>query len=71
MGKLTYLAKQVIGFNQITYDKLIAEKHNLLVGAALRYTFYDDNTAVTQNIDSSNSPSVTYLPGFLFKMITK
>lgn len=66
-GKTAYLAKQVIGFNQITYDKLIAEKHNLLVGAALRYTFYDDNTAVTQNIDSSNSPSVTFLPGFFIQ----
>ncbi len=66
-GKTAYMAKQVIGFNQITYDKLIAEKHNLLVGAALRYTFYDDNTAVTQNIDSSNSPSITYLPGFFIQ----
>jgi outer membrane receptor for ferrienterochelin and colicins len=63
-GKTAYMATQVIGFNQITYDKFIAQKHNLLVGAALRYTFYDDNTAVTQNMDSSNSPSITYLPGF-------
>jgi outer membrane receptor for ferrienterochelin and colicins len=66
-GKTAYMATQVIGFNQITYDKLIAEKHNLLVGASLRYTFYDDNTAVTQNIDSSNSPSITYLPGFFIQ----
>lgn len=66
-GKTAYMATQVIGFNQITYDKLIAEKHNLLVGAALRYTFYDDNTTVTQNIDSSNSPSITYLPGFFIQ----
>jgi outer membrane receptor for ferrienterochelin and colicins len=66
-GTMAYSAAQIIGFNQITYDKLIAEKHNLLVGAALRYTFYDDNTAVTQNIDSSNSPSIIYLPGFFIQ----
>lgn len=66
-GTMAYSATQIIAFNQITYDKLIAQKHNLLIGAALRYTFYDDNTAVSQNVDSSNSPSITYLPGFFIQ----
>jgi len=66
-GVTSYLAKQIIAFNQLTYDKTIAQKHNLLIGAALRYTFYDDNTPITQNIDSTNSASITYLPGFFIQ----
>jgi outer membrane receptor for ferrienterochelin and colicins len=66
-GQTTYNALQVIGFNQITYNKMIANKHNFLAGAALRYTFYDDNTVVTQNLDTSNNPSVIYLPGFFIQ----
>lgn len=66
-GVTSYLAKQMIAFNQLTYDKTIAQKHNLLIGAALRYTFYDDNTPITQNIDSTNSLSITYLPGFFIQ----
>ncbi len=66
-GVTSYLAKQIIAFNQLTYDKTIAQKHNLLIGAALRYTFYDDNTPITQNIDLTNSASITYLPGFFIQ----
>ena len=66
-GVTSYLAKQIIAFNQLTYDKTIAQNHNLLIGAALRYTFYDDNTPITQNIDSTNSASITYLPGFFIQ----
>lgn len=66
-GKVEYLATQIIAFNQITFDKTIAKKHNLLIGAALRYTYYDDNTSVTQSIDSMNKPSIIYLPGFFIQ----
>jgi outer membrane receptor for ferrienterochelin and colicins len=66
-GKVEYLATQIIAFNQITFDKTIAKKHNLLMGAALRYTYYDDNTSVTQTLDSINKPSIIYLPGFFIQ----
>ena len=66
-GKVAYLATQIISFNQITFDKTIAKKHNILMGAALRYTYYDDNTSVTQTIDSVNKPNIIYLPGFFIQ----
>ena len=66
-GNVEYLATQIIAFNQITFDKTIAKKHNLLMGAALRYTYYEDNTSVTQSIDSTNKPSIIYLPGFFIQ----
>ena len=66
-GKVAYLATQIIAFNQITFDKTIAKKHNFLMGAALRYTYYDDNTYVTKTMDSINKPSIIYLPGFFIQ----
>jgi len=66
-GKVEYLATQVIAFNQITFDKIFAKKHHLLFGAALRYTYYDDNTSVTKSVDSMNKPSVIFLPGFFIQ----
>ena len=66
-GKVAYLATQIIAFNQITFDKTIAKKHNILMGAALRYTYYDDNTSVTKTMDSINKPSIIYLPGFFIQ----
>lgn len=65
-GTTPYLATQIIAFNQITLDKTIAKRHNMLFGAALRYTYYDDNTAATKSNDTinpSNRPSQIYLPG--------
>jgi outer membrane receptor for ferrienterochelin and colicins len=67
-GTDAYTAEQLIGFGQFVYNKQIKENHDLLVGLAYRYTFYDDNTFAT--IDENgvvNQPSVTHLPGIFLQ----
>jgi outer membrane receptor for ferrienterochelin and colicins len=62
-GPTFYLADQSIAFGQLTWVKE-AGKHNLLLGTAYRYTYYDDNTPATTNESGSqNSPSEIHLPG--------
>jgi outer membrane receptor for ferrienterochelin and colicins len=61
-GTTPYNAQQYIGFGQFTWDKKIGDRHDLLVGTALRYTYYDDNTPATA-IDTKNAPSKITLPG--------
>lgn len=64
-GDETFIADQKIGFGQLTWHKDIGLSHQLLFGAALRYTYYDDNTPATATFDSlgTNNPAHTYLPG--------
>jgi outer membrane receptor for ferrienterochelin and colicins len=63
-GDTSYDAEQLIGFGQFIYSKQLGEKHDLLLGAAYRYTFYDDNTFATKNENGvENSPSIIHLPG--------
>ena len=62
-GKTSFNADQKISFGQLTWNKSIGV-HDLLVGAALRYTWYDDNTSATSSADGlSNQPSTIWLPG--------
>lgn len=61
-GDLPYLATQKIGFSQLTWDRTLA-KHDLLAGAALRYTWYDDNTPATESVVNGNTPDKIWLPG--------
>lgn len=62
-GTTAYLARQKIGFSQLTWDKKTG-LHDMLAGVALRYTFYDDNTPATADIDNINTqPQQTWLPG--------
>lgn len=56
-GDNFYLAKQQVGFGQLTWDKKI-ENHDLLFGAAFRYTSYDDNTPATNDKDVTKMPGV-------------
>lgn len=57
-------ADQYIGFGQLTWNKLFGETHDLLVGAAYRFTYYDDNTFATIEEDGeTNKPSIIHLPG--------
>lgn len=56
-GDVPYLAQQRIGFSQLTWDKPMG-KHDLLLGAALRYQYYDDNTPATINADEVVIPSL-------------
>ncbi|MDX1943730.1 MAG: TonB-dependent receptor [Saprospiraceae bacterium] len=63
-GNTAYLARQRIGFGQLTWDKT-AGYHDLLIGTALRYTFYDDNTPATGGAEANplNNPDKIWLPG--------
>jgi len=45
-GTTKYAAQQQIGFGQLTWDKKL-ENHDLLIGGAYRYQFYNDNTTAT------------------------
>ncbi|NNC70851.1 MAG: TonB-dependent receptor, partial [Flavobacteriaceae bacterium] len=56
-GDLPYLAIQRIGFTQLTWDKSL-KNHDLLIGAATRYNYYDDNTTATINVDEIIIPSL-------------
>jgi outer membrane receptor for ferrienterochelin and colicins len=70
-GNTPYLGKQYIGFGQMTWNKQLGLRHDLLIGTALRYTFYDDNTPATASFDTLepqvNRPSKTLLPGLFIQ----
>ena len=70
-GKILLKADQTIGFGQMVWNKNIA-KHELLMGLAYRFTFYDDNTTATFNdFSSQNMASITHLPGLLIQNQTQ
>lgn len=56
-GEMPYLAKQKIGFSQLTWDKKIGT-HDFLFGAAFRYTYYNDNTPATKRSENVLMPSL-------------
>jgi outer membrane receptor for ferrienterochelin and colicins len=63
-GTTLYNALQQIGFAQLTWDKTLGKKHEALLGLALRYTWFDDNTPVTAAPETlQNQPARTWLPG--------
>lgn len=62
-GTTYFKADQTIGFGQFIWNKKII-KHDLLFGAAFRYSYYDDNTTATFNdILGINQVEITSLPG--------
>ncbi|HJU45562.1 MAG TPA: TonB-dependent receptor plug domain-containing protein, partial [Chitinophagaceae bacterium] len=63
-GRMPYMATQQVGFFQAYWDKQIATAHNFLLGTAMRYTSYDDNTPATASPDGTkNEVATTPLPG--------
>lgn len=67
-GNALYNADQSVGFAQITWDKPWSGKHNLLAGAAIRYTYYDDNTPATLDEDGKdNRPDKVAIPGIFLQ----
>lgn len=67
-GTTPYFADQFIGFGQFTWRKRAGTRHDLLLGAATRYTFYDDNTPATSEANGlTNAPSLTFLPGIFMQ----
>ena len=60
-GTTSYIANQKIAFGQLTWDKKIAN-HDFLLGTALRYTYYNDNTPATEKQAEKN-----WLPGIFLQ----
>ena len=56
-GNIPYLADQRIGFGQFTWDKTF-KSHDILLGSALRYNYYNDNTTATIKADEVIIPSI-------------
>ena len=69
-GDIPYMAQQYIGFGQLTWNRQF-NRNDVLLGAAFRYTYYDDNTPATAGFDTTgsaaNMPSQTYLPGLFIQ----
>ncbi|MFZ4861091.1 TonB-dependent receptor [Sphingobacterium sp. Mn56C] len=63
-----FIAKQYIGFGQLTWDKTVG-RHDLLAGLSYRFTYYDDNTPATAVNDSIRMDQVkkTRLPGLFLQ----
>lgn len=62
-GDVPYLADQRIGFGQLTWERHLWQRHDMLFGMGARYTFYDDNTPVTADNNLENAPQRVWLPG--------
>ena len=56
-GDTPFLAKQNIAFGQFYWDKTFG-KHDLLMGVAGRYQYYDDNSVATATADETFIPSI-------------
>ncbi|MBP6410958.1 MAG: TonB-dependent receptor [Pseudarcicella sp.] len=68
-GTTSFVADQMVGFSQLTWDKTIG-KNDLLLGLAARCVFYDDNTPATALVDTSvkkNNLQQNWLPGVFFQ----
>jgi len=64
-GNTLYQAKQKVGFAQLVWDKKMGQ-HDWLVGTALRYNYYNDNTPATGATDPASmgiNPQRIVLPG--------
>ncbi len=64
-GTTSYIANQKIGFAQLIWDKKY-RNHDLLMGIASRYTYYDDNTVATSSLGTNNA-TTTWLPGIFIQ----
>ncbi|SDL65947.1 outer membrane receptor for ferrienterochelin and colicins [Daejeonella rubra] len=65
-GNTLYNARQKIAFGQLSWDKKI-NGHDLLLGTALRYTFYNDNTPATASLNNIDQPDKVWLPGIFIQ----
>jgi outer membrane receptor for ferrienterochelin and colicins len=69
-GNTPYKADQQVAFGQLYWDKKLGVKHDILLGASYRYTYYDDNTPATAGDDllkPKNQPAKTPLPGIFIQ----
>ena len=65
-GITSYIANQKIAFGQFIWDKKIGN-HDMLLGTALRYNYYDDNTPATLSATGKNKAEKTFLPGIFLQ----
>src|SRR5690606_12504274 len=56
-GDSEYVADQQIGFAQLFWDRTLGN-HDLLLGTALRYDHYDDNTPATAQVQNGWIPII-------------
>lgn len=64
-GNISFQASQFIGFGQMYWDKKIG-RHDMILGGAMRYTNYNDDTPATETNEGEyyqDQPSITWLPG--------
>ncbi len=67
-GNILYLGRQQVAFSQMTTDLPFGKRHDALLGAALRFTEYDDSTPATASSDGvANQPARTWLPGLFLQ----
>jgi outer membrane receptor for ferrienterochelin and colicins len=69
-GTTSYIGQQNILFGQLFWDKRLKDIHSLVIGTALRYNFYDDNTYATLSTDTiapTNQPEKYFLPGIFIQ----
>ena len=67
-GTTPYMATQQVAFLQAYWDKQFGDSHTFLLGAAMRYTRYDDNTPATASANGiDNRPQNTPLPGLFIQ----
>jgi outer membrane receptor for ferrienterochelin and colicins len=63
-GTIPFLGTQRIAFGQLTWDKQAGAAHSLLIGSAVRYNYYDDNsTATLDTLSVTNQPDKYVIPG--------
>lgn len=67
-GNTLYLGRQQVAFSQMTTDLPFGKRHDALLGAAIRYTEYDDSTPATASPEGvANQPARTWLPGLFLQ----
>ena len=57
-GDTRYQGRQDIGFVNVFWNKLIGQRHQLLVGASTRAQYYDDNTTATDEAELDFVPGI-------------
>jgi outer membrane receptor for ferrienterochelin and colicins len=71
-GTTLYFARQEVAFAQASTRWPWLKRHEILLGAALRYTVYDDNTPATAVPDGpGNQPARNWLPGIFVQNETR
>ncbi len=69
-GNVMFQAEESLLFGQLLWQPKW-EKHNLLIGSAMKYTHYDDNTIITESLKQDSlmitKPMITKLPGVFFQ----